>query len=84
MDTREGHYFQPCALSSPSWIRGKATIFSHALSRRRDGFLSSIMNTAKMNKKTTHARPAPKFLLVNKKCHRGGKQVWLTTKLCHI
>ncbi|KAH0285084.1 hypothetical protein M436DRAFT_86021 [Aureobasidium namibiae CBS 147.97] len=61
-----------------------ATILSHALSRRRDGFLTSIMTTAKMNTKTTSARPCPNFLLVNKKFHRVGKQVWLTTDFCHI
>lgn len=61
-----------------------ATILSHALSSRRDGFLDSIMNTARMNKKTTSARPVPNFLLVNKKFHRVGMQVWLKTDFCHI
>jgi len=44
----------------------------------RDGsssFQTSIMNTAKMNKKTTSARMCLNFLLVNKKFNRVGKQV---------
>ena len=61
-----------------------ATILSHALPLRRDGFINSIMNTARMNKKTTSARPAPNFMLVNKKFHRVGKHVWLKTDFCHI
>ncbi|KAH0384083.1 hypothetical protein KCU92_g4788, partial [Aureobasidium melanogenum] len=61
-----------------------ATILSHALSERRDGFIPSILNTAKMFKKTSTARPAPKYLLVNKRFSRIGKQVWLQTDFSHV
>jgi hypothetical protein len=61
-----------------------ATILSHALPDRRDGFISSIMNTAKMFKKTSSARPTPTFILVNKKFLHIGKQVWLKTDFSHI
>lgn len=61
-----------------------ATILSHALPSPRDGFLPSIKNTTRMNNRTTSARRAPNFLLVNKKFHRVGKQVWLKSDFCHI
>lgn len=61
-----------------------ATILSHALPERREGFLPSILNTANMFKKTSTARPAPKFLLVNKRMLRIGKQVWLQTDFSHV
>ncbi|KAH0151092.1 hypothetical protein KCU67_g10400, partial [Aureobasidium melanogenum] len=61
-----------------------ATILSHALSERRDGFIPSILNTAKMFKKTSTARPAPRYLLVNKRFSRIGKQVWLQTDFSHV
>ncbi|KAG9652948.1 hypothetical protein KCV04_g52, partial [Aureobasidium melanogenum] len=61
-----------------------ATVLSHALSDRRNGFLPSILNTAKMFKKTSTARPAPTYLLVNKRFSRIGKQVWLQTDFSHI
>jgi hypothetical protein len=61
-----------------------ATILSHALPDRRDGFIPSIMNTAVMFKKTSSARPTPTFLLVNKKFLHIGKQVWLKTDFSHV
>jgi hypothetical protein len=61
-----------------------STILTHALPERRAGFTSSIMNTARMFKKTATARPTPNFLLVNKKFSRVGKQVWAQTDFCHI
>jgi len=60
------------------------TILSHALPERRYDFTSNIMNTAKMFKKTSTARPTPKFLLVNKKFFQIGRQVWLMTDFNHI
>lgn len=61
-----------------------ATILSHALPDRRDGFIPSILNTAKIFKKTSAARPAPKFLLASKKFSRIGKQVWLQSDFSHV
>ncbi|KAK5999410.1 hypothetical protein QM012_005535 [Aureobasidium pullulans] len=61
-----------------------ATMLSHALPDRRDGFIPSILNTAKMFKKTSTARFAPKFLLVNKRFLHIGKQVWLQTDFSHV
>ena len=61
-----------------------AIILSHALPERRPGFISSIMNTAKMFKKTSCARPTPTFLLVNKKFLHVGKQVWSKTDFSHV
>ncbi|KAG9693610.1 hypothetical protein KCU95_g6406, partial [Aureobasidium melanogenum] len=61
-----------------------ANILSHALPDRRDGFISSIMNTAKMFKKTSTARPCPRYLTVNKRFSRIGKQVWLQTDFSHV
>lgn len=61
-----------------------ATILSHALPDRRDGFIPSILNTAKMFKKTTTARPTPKFLTVSKRFSRIGKQVWLGSDFSHV
>jgi hypothetical protein len=61
-----------------------ATILSYALPERRSGFIPSIMNTAKMFKKTASARPPPSFLLVNKKFLHVGKQVWSKTDFTHI
>ncbi|KAG9606287.1 hypothetical protein KCU77_g201, partial [Aureobasidium melanogenum] len=61
-----------------------ATILSHALSDRRDGFIPSILNTAKMFRKTLTTRPAPGYLLVNKRFSRIGKQVWLQTDFSHV
>lgn len=61
-----------------------ATILSHALPDRRDGFIPSILNTAKMFKKTSTARPAPRYLLVNKEFSRIGKQVWLQSDFSHV
>ncbi|KAH0365929.1 hypothetical protein KCU65_g5698, partial [Aureobasidium melanogenum] len=61
-----------------------AHILKLALPDRRDGFISSIMNTAKMFKKTSSARPAPGYLTVNKRFSRIGKQVWLQTDFSHV
>jgi hypothetical protein len=61
-----------------------ATILSYALPERRTGFIPSIMNTAKISKKTASARPPPNFLLVNKKFLHIGKQVWSKTDFAHI
>ncbi|KAG9665341.1 hypothetical protein KCU64_g11, partial [Aureobasidium melanogenum] len=61
-----------------------ATILSHALPERRDGFIPSILNTAKMFKKTSTARPTPGYLLVNKRFSRIGRQVWLQTDFSHV
>jgi hypothetical protein len=61
-----------------------ATILSYALPERRPGLIPSIMDTAKMFKKTASARPPPSFLLVNKKFLHIGKQVWSKTDFTHI
>lgn len=61
-----------------------ANILSHALPDRRDGFIPSIMNTARMFKKTSTARPCPRYLTVNKRFSRIGKQVWLQTDFNHV
>jgi hypothetical protein len=86
----DGRSFQlpRCRLQKPSLNNLSesllATVLSHALPERRPGLTSSIMNTARMFKRTTTARPISNFLLVNKKFNRVGQQVWAQTDFCHV